>query len=84
MMSGNEPPASSVSGDHAGRRLDSPDTHVMVLPDERELAWMELGAAEGLPVIAFHGTPGSRLQFGFGDRPARAAGVRFIVPDRPG
>ena len=83
-MSGNEPTAGPVSGDHAGRRLDSPDTHVMVLPDERELAWMELGAAEGLPVIAFHGTPGSRLQLGFGDAPARAAGVQFIVPDRPG
>ena len=84
MSSGNEPPAGPASGDHEGRQLDSPDTHVMVLPDERELAWMELGTAQGLPVIAFHGTPGSRLQFGFGDGPARAAGVRFIVPDRPG
>jgi hypothetical protein len=57
-MSGNEPAAGPVSADHVGRRLASPDTHVMVLPDERELAWMELGAPQGLPVIAFHGTPG--------------------------
>lgn len=56
----------------------------MELPDGCDLAWLELGSPHGLPVMAFHGTPGSRLQLAFGDTPARAAGVRLIVPDRPG
>ncbi|MGZ4437341.1 MAG: alpha/beta fold hydrolase [Nocardioidaceae bacterium] len=61
-----------------------PDTHVMVLPDGRDLAWMELGAPDGAPVMVFHGTPGSRLQLVVGDAPSLAQGVRLIVPDRPG
>lgn len=61
-----------------------PDTHVMVLPDGRDLAWMELGVPEGVPVLAFHGTPGSRLQLTSGHQPASAAGVRLVLPDRPG
>lgn len=61
-----------------------PDTHVMALPDGRDLAWMDLGDPEGAPVMAFHGTPGSRLQLVFGDQPARAAGVRLLALDRPG
>ncbi len=61
-----------------------PDTRVMVLADGRGLAWMDLGAPDGAPVMAFHGTPGSRLQLALGDAPARAVGVRLLVPDRPG
>ena len=61
-----------------------PDSRVMVLPDGRDLAWLELGPADGSPVMAFHGTPGSRLQFAIDSGPAEAAGVRLIVPDRPG
>jgi pimeloyl-ACP methyl ester carboxylesterase len=37
-----------------------------------------------MPVFAFHGTPGSRLQFEIEDSPIRAAGLRLICPDRPG
>jgi pimeloyl-ACP methyl ester carboxylesterase len=35
-------------------------------------------------VIAFHGTPGSRLHMSFDENAVNAAGARFIAPDRPG
>jgi len=60
------------------------DSRVTVLPDGRDLGWLELGDPEGVPVFAFHGTPGSRLQFEIEDSPIRAAGLRLICPDRPG
>jgi pimeloyl-ACP methyl ester carboxylesterase len=60
------------------------DTVVMDLRDGRELAWLESGDPQGPPVFVFHGSPGSRLQLSFDDRPAVAAGVRFIALDRPG
>jgi pimeloyl-ACP methyl ester carboxylesterase len=34
--------------------------------------------------MAFHGTPGSRLQMATFDLPMQAAGIRFVCPDRPG
>jgi pimeloyl-ACP methyl ester carboxylesterase len=60
------------------------DTVVMDLPDDRELAWLELGDPNGPPVFVFHGTPGSRLQASFDEEPIIAAGVRYIAVDRPG
>jgi pimeloyl-ACP methyl ester carboxylesterase len=60
------------------------DTRVMDLPDGRELAWLELGKPKGPPVFIFHGTPGSRLQVAFNEKPVIAAGVRYIAIDRPG
>jgi pimeloyl-ACP methyl ester carboxylesterase len=60
------------------------DTTVMELQDGRELAWLELGNPMGPPVLAFHGTPGSRLQLSFLPDRVKAAGVRFIALDRPG
>jgi pimeloyl-ACP methyl ester carboxylesterase len=56
----------------------------MVLPDDRDLGWLELGDGAGTPVIAFHGTPGSRLQMAVDESPLRDAGIRLICPDRPG
>jgi pimeloyl-ACP methyl ester carboxylesterase len=61
-----------------------PDSHVMVLPDGRDLGWLELGSEVGEPVFAFHGTTGSRWHFTVDDEPVSAAGVRLIVVDRPG
>jgi pimeloyl-ACP methyl ester carboxylesterase len=60
------------------------DTAIMDLPDGRELAWLELGDADGPAVLVFHGTPGSRLQVSLDERPINAAHVRFIAVDRPG
>jgi pimeloyl-ACP methyl ester carboxylesterase len=44
----------------------------------------EAGAADGEPVIHFHGTPGSRLAMAWADEVVCAAGVRLIAFDRPG
>lgn len=57
---------------------------VLLLPDGRSLAYAEYGDPDGVPVVAFHGTPGSRLQLVGANDEASAAGVRLIVPDRPG
>ncbi len=60
------------------------DTVVMELPDDRELAWLEVGDPTGPAVFVFHGTPGSRLQVSFDEEPINAAKVRFLAVDRPG
>jgi len=52
--------------------------------DGRQMGWGEVGDPAGLPVIALHGTPGSRLKFEVADAAAQAAGVRLICPDRWG
>jgi pimeloyl-ACP methyl ester carboxylesterase len=59
-------------------------SQVLRLADGRRLAFAEWGDPAGLPLIAFHGTPGSRLMFQIADAPARRQGVRLITPDRPG
>jgi pimeloyl-ACP methyl ester carboxylesterase len=61
-----------------------PDSHIAVLPDGRDLGWLEFGPPGGEPVFAFHGTTGSRWHFSAFDGPVAAAGVRLIAPDRPG
>lgn len=57
---------------------------MMELVDGRELAWLEMGDHSGVPIIGFHGTPGSRFQVVVYEEPLRAAGVRLISVDRPG
>jgi len=54
----------------------------ITLADGRVLAYTD-GAPDGLPVVLFHGAPGSR---GFRPRAAESAtsGVRLITFDRPG
>jgi pimeloyl-ACP methyl ester carboxylesterase len=37
-----------------------------------------------MPVLALHGTPGSRLMFALAHQAARERGVRLIAPERPG
>ncbi len=54
------------------------------LADGRRLSFAEFGDPAGLPVLAIHGTPGSRFMFGLTDAAARARGLRIIAPDRPG
>ncbi|WP_431070814.1 alpha/beta fold hydrolase [Microbacterium phyllosphaerae] len=51
---------------------------------QREIAYCELGDPHGTPVIAAHGSPGSRYQLLPLHDAALAAGVRLIAPDRPG
>jgi pimeloyl-ACP methyl ester carboxylesterase len=53
------------------------------LSDGRTLNWRTWGDPDGPAVIAFHGSPGSRV-FWPGEPETIAAGARLIVPDRPG
>lgn len=55
----------------------------ILLPDGRSLHWCEYGAADGLPIFQFHGTPGSRL-FGLDSAEVASAGLRVVTPERPG
>jgi pimeloyl-ACP methyl ester carboxylesterase len=59
------------------------DRHI-VLSDGRKLGYSEYGAQRGLPVLGFHGTPGSRFMFRLVHEPARRLGMRVIAPERPG
>lgn len=60
------------------------DTRVLTLADGRELGYAEYGDPQGLPLLALHGTPGSRFMFALGDAPAHDKGLRIIAPDRAG
>jgi pimeloyl-ACP methyl ester carboxylesterase len=67
----------------AGKSADAEDRHI-VLSDGRKLGYSEYGAQRGLPVLGFHGTPGSRFMFRLVHEPARRLGIRIIAPERPG
>lgn len=60
------------------------EDHFLGLPDGRRLGYTEFGDPSGIPIFAFHGTPGSRFMFRLVDEPARQLGLRLIAPDRPG
>jgi pimeloyl-ACP methyl ester carboxylesterase len=57
---------------------------VITLPDGRRLNWHEFGDPDGSPVIYTAGTPVSGLGGRSYDEAARAAGLRWISPDKPG
>jgi len=54
------------------------------LPDGRRLAYACYGDPAGVPVLHFHGWPGSHLDFAPNDEAARRAGAQVIAVDRPG
>lgn len=54
------------------------------LPDGRKLAFAEYGDPAGVPLMLFHGLPGSRLAWGLFPGDPFPRGVRIIAPDRPG
>jgi len=70
-------PASTTSG-------ASVTTEECTLSDGRRLAYAVAGDPNGTPVIAHHGTPGSRLFATLFADAARDVGARLVVPDRPG
>src|SRR4029450_3396531 len=82
------PPVSRVGRRTAtGGRMTNAATltaSVIRLPDGRDLSFCEFGDRDGIPVFAFHGTPGSRLQVAPTDATPLPPGYRLIVPDRPG
>jgi pimeloyl-ACP methyl ester carboxylesterase len=57
---------------------------VITLADGRRLHWHEFGDPDGSPVIYTAGTPVSGLAGASYDQAARAAGLRWISPDKPG
>jgi pimeloyl-ACP methyl ester carboxylesterase len=59
-------------------------SQVLSVADGRQLGYAEFGDERGLPVLALHGTPGSRLMFALADEPARQRNLRVISPDRAG
>ncbi len=61
-----------------------PETQLIRLSDQRQIAYCEYGDPQGKPVFYFHGTPGSRYEPFFGDQAAQAQGYRIIALDRPG
>jgi pimeloyl-ACP methyl ester carboxylesterase len=44
----------------------------------------ESGPPDGVPVLHFHGTPGSRLEMAWADEAVTRAGVHLVAFDRPG
>lgn len=57
---------------------------VITLADGRRLRWHGFGDPDGSPVIYTAGTPVSGLGGATYDELARAAGLRWISPDKPG
>ena len=83
-MAGPWPPNGQMA-----RRLDRGQdgwvtSHVITLPDGRRLSWHEFGDPDGAPVIYTAGTPVSGLGGAWYDPTARANGLRWISPDKPG
>jgi pimeloyl-ACP methyl ester carboxylesterase len=57
---------------------------VAKLSDGRQLGYALMGVADGFPIVALHGTPGSARQLASLDRRVGDLGVFLIAPDRPG
>lgn len=68
----------------SGRVAATAEDRHIVLADGRKLGYSEYGSQWGLPVLGFHGTPGSRFMFRLVHEPARRMGMRIIAPERPG
>src|SRR6187549_3544594 len=60
------------------------DAQTVIAPDGRTIMFAEWGDPDGFPVIALHGTPGSRLQRHWDESKFVAAEARVITYDRPG
>jgi pimeloyl-ACP methyl ester carboxylesterase len=58
--------------------------HRIRLTEGRTLACLELGDPGGVPVLYFHGYPGSRLEVRLTAVTAGRLGLRMLAPDRPG
>jgi len=54
------------------------------LPDGRILGYADYGDPKGLPMLALHGTPGSRKMFQLAHETAAELHIRLLAPERPG
>jgi hypothetical protein len=64
--------------------LDPGVEGILKLAGGRKLCFAEFGANDGFPIIALHGTPGSRLMHAPAHDAAAKLGLRIISPDRWG
>lgn len=64
--------------------LSEAGDHFVTAPDGRTISYRTFGDPGGIPLLALHGTPGSRLKFVVADPVARDLGLRVIAPDRWG
>lgn len=70
---------------NAGPRLERRgEDGRLIMADGRVIGFREYGASDGLPILCFHGTPGSRFMFSIADEFARKNGLRLIAPERAG
>lgn len=60
------------------------DSQILALPNGGTVGFAEYGMPDGVPVLALHGAPASRLMFSVADAAARVHGLRVVAPDRPG
>lgn len=60
------------------------DDSLRLIVDGRTVGLARYGADRGLPVLALHGAPASRLMFDVADIPAKALGLTLYCPERPG
>ncbi len=60
------------------------DNSVVTVSNGRQVGLACYGADNGFPVLAFHGTPASRLMYRKGHQVASKLGLKLIAPDRPG
>jgi pimeloyl-ACP methyl ester carboxylesterase len=72
-----------IEADQQSGASDGDVARTLRLRDGRTLGCGIWGSPSGIPVLGFHGTGTSRL-FHYGDEVPRAAGVRLVLPDRPG
>jgi pimeloyl-ACP methyl ester carboxylesterase len=60
------------------------DATLAPLDADHQVAYLDGGDPDGVPVIGLHGTPGCRLSRWPDDAVYAAAGVRYVTTDRPG
>lgn len=68
--------------DDRGTRGPPPHDGIVDLGGRRTMTYRCYGQTDGWPVVALHGTPGSRLKFSGTHEAALRLGLRVIAPDR--
>jgi len=66
------------------RAAAAPASRSMVLPDGRLLGYDDVGPADGVPILFFHGFGSSRVVRYPDDDVAASLGIHLVAPDRPG
>ena len=69
---------------HITSRIDPEQEHYLRLLDGRTISYRQFGKAGGIPIVALHGTPGSRLKYRVAHDAAAERGLWIIAPDRWG